>query len=116
MQVQILSTAPEAGRAAAISAAARLHQTLQTSGAARIVLATGASQFDFLAELVAAPGIYWSRVTMFHLDEYLDLPADHPASFRRYLRERFIDRVHPGQAILIDGQADPQDECRRLGA
>jgi glucosamine-6-phosphate deaminase len=55
-------------------------------------------------------------MTLFHLDEYIGLPADHPASFRRYLRERLIDLVHPGTVVLIDGEAGPEAECRRLGA
>jgi glucosamine-6-phosphate deaminase len=79
------------------------------------VLATGASQFSMLSALVAEPGIDWSKVTMFHLDEYIGLPADHPASFRRYLQERFIGVAHPGRSVLINAEGDPADECRRLG-
>jgi glucosamine-6-phosphate deaminase len=116
VEIRVLTTGEEAGQAAARSAAGHLRETLRLRGAARIVAATGASQFAFLDALVAAPGIDWSGATMFHLDEYLGLPADHPASFRRYLRERLIDRVHPGAAVLIDGQAEPRAECLRAGA
>jgi glucosamine-6-phosphate deaminase len=79
------------------------------------VVATGSSQLDFLTNLVERPEVEWSKVRVFHLDEYLGLPADHPAGFRRYVQERLIGRVHPGAAVLIDGQAEPRAECRRLG-
>jgi glucosamine-6-phosphate deaminase len=115
MKLHVLSTSEEAGHAAAQDAAQRLRTVLRERGEARIVLATGASQFAFLASLVAAPGIEWSAVTMFHLDEYIGLPVDHPASFRRYLRERFIDKAPLGGAVLIDGEAEPLAECRRVG-
>jgi glucosamine-6-phosphate deaminase len=100
---------------AARDVARYLRETIQERGAARIIVATGASQFTFLAHLVQEPGIDWPRVTMFHLDEYIDLPPDHPASFGRYLHERLIDKVHPGTVVLIDGQNDPAAECRRVG-
>jgi glucosamine-6-phosphate deaminase len=65
---------------------------------------------------VAAPGIDWSRTAFFHLDEYVGLPETHPASFRRYLRERLADRAHPGAFHFIEGDAaDPEAECRRVG-
>lgn len=75
-------------------------------GKAVIVLATGASQFKTMAVLTAAPGIAWDRVTAFHLDKYIGLPADHPASFRGYLRQRLIEPLG-GRARLheIDGEA-----------
>jgi glucosamine-6-phosphate deaminase len=116
VNIQVLRGREEAGRAAAASAAAHLRECLRRGDTARVVAATGASQFAFLAALATAPGIDWARVTMFHLDEYLGLPADHPASFRRYLRERFIDKVHPGTVVLLDGEGDPEAECRRAGA
>jgi glucosamine-6-phosphate deaminase len=82
------------------------------------VVATGSSQFEVLAALLAVPSIPWDRITIFHLDEYVGLPADHPASFRRYLRERFIQQLpaRPAAFHEIDGQADPRAECRRLAA
>ncbi|HKD36340.1 MAG TPA: glucosamine-6-phosphate deaminase, partial [Pirellulales bacterium] len=72
-------------------------------------------QFEVLAALVAAEGIEWSRVTGFHLDEYIGLPMSHPASFRRYLKERLVDRVSLAGFHYIDGETDAAAECRRVG-
>jgi glucosamine-6-phosphate deaminase len=116
MHIHYLQNGEDVGRTAASDVARYLRDVLRERGEARIIAATGASQFDFLANLVKQPDVHWSRVTMFHLDEYIGLPADHPASFRRYLHERFIDLVHPGSYVLIDGEADPEAECRRVGA
>ena len=105
-------------REAADLGAAAIREAIERRGAARIVVATGASQFDMLERLVAAPDIDWSKVTAFHLDEYLDLPVSHPASFRRYLRERFMAPL-AGKPVFheVNGEAaDPQAECARLGA
>ena len=88
---------------------------IASRGGANVIVATGASQFEPLARLVAAPGVDWRRVVVFHLDEYLGLPADHPASFRRYLRERFVDRLPLAAFHAVDGENDPVNECRRLG-
>ena len=64
-----------------------------------------------------APGIDWSRTVFFHLDEYVGIPVTHPASFRRYLRERIVDKVRPGQFHFIEGDApDPKAEAARVGA
>ena len=82
-----------------------------------MIAATGASQFEFLAALTATPGVDWGRVDMFHLDEYVGLPDSHPASFRRYLRERIVERVRPRTFHFLAGDAaDPAAECRRVGA
>ena len=81
---------------------------------ARVVFATGASQYNFLDILCAAPAIDWSLVTAFHLDEYVGIAADHPASFRRYLHERLFSRLPFGAIHLLQGDApDPVAECRR---
>jgi len=112
------STDPAAlGRAAAGQAAVLIQKAIDDKGGANIVLATGASQFEMLRRLVKED-VDWGKVTMFHLDEYLDLPPVHPASFRKYLRERFVDQVGELQAIhFIEGDApDPQAECARLNA
>ncbi len=89
----------------------------QRTGRANIILATGASQFAMLDELVAADRIDWNVVTAFHLDEYVGMPATHPASFRRYLRERFVERLPKPLAAFhyLDAETDPQNECRRVG-
>jgi glucosamine-6-phosphate deaminase len=105
--VQVSGDKVALGRAAAHRAATILRDCIARRGQARIVAATGASQFEFLQALTAAPGIDWSQVELFHLDEYLGLPISHPASFRRYLRERIIDRVGIGRCHLLDGEGDP---------
>jgi len=117
MERLIFKTAAETGAAAANKAADAIRQTIADKGSANIMLATGASQFDMFANLVAAEDIDWSKVTMFHLDEYIKLGLDHPASLRKYLTERFIQKVPALAAVhLVNGDADdPQQECRRVG-
>lgn len=104
-------------RAAAAYAADGLRRALAERGTACILVPAGASQFELMAELVKAD-VDWSRVTAFHLDEYIGLPATHPASFRRYVKERFVDRVaNLRQMHYVNGDApDPVAECRRLSA
>jgi glucosamine-6-phosphate deaminase len=115
MQITTFPTKAEMAQAAAKRAADLLRDAIARKGHAAFVAATGVSQFEFLDGLIAASGIDWARTTMFHLDEYVGLPESHPASFRRYLKERLIERVHPGGVELIRGDApDPQAECQRL--
>jgi len=84
-------------------------------GSANIILATGTSQFETLNQLIAEQGIDWSKVVMFHLDEYIGLPITAPASFRKYLTERFLSKVPALKAAhLINGETDAQAECDRL--
>lgn len=104
-----------AARAAAL-AAATLRAALGRAGEARIVLATGASQIATLERLVAEPGIDWGRVAAFHLDEYVGLPESHPASFRRYLRERFVARAPGVRFHPITPEGDLAAELARLEA
>jgi len=85
-----------------------------------LIVATGASQFEMLSALIEESDIDWSRITAFHLDEYIGMPATHPASFRKYLKERFVDKVSIGQFHYVDGegldgQGDVRAECDRLG-
>lgn len=101
--------------AAARHAAASIASAQASTGTARIIAATGASQLEFLAALTALPGIDWSRVEMFHLDEYVGLSASHPASFRRYLREHLIDKTGMTAIHLLDVDADPARACRVAG-
>jgi len=117
LQIEIHDTKPALGKAAAAFAAEGLRAALSQRGQARLILATGASQFEFLNGLVEESGIDWSRVTCFHLDEYAGLPESHPASFRRYLKERFAARVPElGAFHYVDGEAsDLPAECARLG-
>jgi len=116
MELRIFDTKAEVGAAAAHEAARAIQAAIADQGEANIVLATGMSQFDMLATLLTLD-IDWSRVTAFHLDEYIGLPATHPASFRRYLKERFVDHVPTLRAFhYVNGDApDPLAECRRLG-
>jgi glucosamine-6-phosphate deaminase len=117
MEVQIFDTKQELGRAAADRAAAAIGEAIARAGEARVIAATGASQFEFLEALTATPGVAWGRVEMLHLDEYVGVRDTHPASFRRYLRERIVERVHPRTFHFLAGDAaDPIAECRRVGA
>src|SRR3954454_2602195 len=101
--------------AAAGHAAKSINAALATRGHARIIAATGASQLQFLAELTALPGIDWPRVEMFHLDEYVGIAADHPARFRKYLREQLIDKTGMTAVHLLDVDADPVAACKTTG-
>jgi glucosamine-6-phosphate deaminase len=115
LQIEVFDTKAELGRAAAREAAKIIQQAIVEHGAAYVIAATGASQFAFLDSLVLEE-IDWSKVVFFHLDEYVGLPESHPASFRRYLKERIVSRVHPGAFHLINGEAaDVYEECRRVG-
>jgi len=116
LQIRTLPDKAALGEAAAADAADALRQAIARQGRACVVAATGASQFEFLEALVRAPGVDWARTVFFHLDEYVGLPASHPASFRRYLKERLADRVHPGTFHFIEGdRPDPEAEARRVG-
>ena len=105
------------GRAAAEHAGNVIAGVIEAKGIAHIILATGASQFETLHYLVQSDKIAWEKVIMFHLDEYIGLGSDHPAGFRKYLKERFVDKVSPLKAAyFIDGNArEPREECRRVG-
>jgi glucosamine-6-phosphate deaminase len=102
----------------AADAAEVIRRAIHDRGQITLVVATGSSQFEVLAELTAQPSISWERVTVFHLDEYVGLSPEHPASFRRYLRERFVARLPTPPAAFheLDGEAEPHAECRRLAA
>jgi glucosamine-6-phosphate deaminase len=106
------------GAAAAALGASLIRETIKARGAANIIVATGASQFEMLNALVEEKNIAWDRVTAFHLDEYVGLPITHPASFRAYLWERFHRRLPlPLRALhYISGEGDPAKECERVGA
>lgn len=104
MEVRILKDSVTLGKEAAVYVAEHLKKCIKDKGSARIVLSTGASQFDTLKALVEIDGIEWDKVEMFHLDEYVDLPVTHMASFRKYLQERFVDKVGPLKAVhFVDG-------------
>lgn len=113
--VNISASKEQLGPAAAALGANIIKDTIAGRGSVNIILATGQSQFDMLASLIADKEIDWSKVTMFHLDEYIGLPVTHRASFRKYLKERFIDHVPPlKKIVLIDGEKGAGEECIRL--
>ena len=104
MEIRITEDRYALGKSAAKHIAQVLRDVIAENGHARMVLSTGASQFDTLEALTKEGGIAWDRVEMFHLDEYIGLPVTHPASFRKYLQERFVDRVAPLAAVhFVDG-------------
>jgi len=115
MQIKTYADRATMSRAAARHASRTLRDTIARRGRARLVAATGASQFEFLAALTDAPGIEWSRVEMFHLDEYVGLSIDHPASFRRYLLDRLITKTGIRDYHLLDGERDAEGVADRTG-
>jgi len=112
----IIKTNPvELGIAAGTTSAELIRQAISEKGRANIILATGASQFETLNQLISED-VDWSKVTMFHLDEYLGLAETSPASFRKYLKERFLNHVPSLKEVhLVNGETDPETECTRLG-
>jgi len=118
-QVDALPVQVYAGKAELSQAVARitrtyLMETIAAQGSAAAILATGNSQIKFLEELNRLGGVDWSKVTLFHMDEYLGISASHPGSFRRYMRERVESRVKPRAFHYIEGDALlPMDECER---
>lgn len=116
MVIKIYEDKTSLGRAAAERAAVSLRKAIQESGRARIIAATGASQFEFLDALTAMAGIEWPCVEMFHLDEYIGLPASHPASFRKYLLERLICKTGISKYHFLEGDGDVRKTVRKVAA
>ena len=115
MKVIISETKEELGQSAGAYAAMIIRDTITRQGYSNVILATGTSQFETLNQLIEEKGIDWSKVTMFHLDEYIGLPVTHPASFRKYLVERFLSRVPSLHAsYLINGEGNLEDELGYL--
>lgn len=116
MDIQIFDSKEKMGAAAAAAGIERIRAVLNESSGATIVVATGASQFEMLESLRGAD-LDWPAITGFHLDEYIGLPIRHPASFRKYLWERFVSRLPlPMRAFhFLDGELDPEAECHRVG-
>jgi len=113
--IRVFGDPRQSAAAAATDAAARIRMAIARRGRARIVAATGASQIAFLERLVREPGIEWDKVEMFHLDEYIGLSLEHPASFRRFLLERLIEPAGITAYHLLDGERDPDVVCRETG-
>jgi glucosamine-6-phosphate deaminase len=116
MIVKVLPDSDALAAAAAADAGKRIRDAIAARGSARIIAATGASQMAFLARLVREPDIDWSKVEMFHLDEYVGLPKDHPASFRKYLLERLVRPAGITKYHFLDGERDAQAVSRDVGA
>lgn len=114
MKIHVDSTAEQMGNRAAQETARRIRAAVQANGVCRILLSTGASQFEMLDALTKMEDIPWNQVVMFHLDEYVGMPMTHPASFRKYLKERFIDKVHPGAYFFVNGEGDVQKNIETL--
>jgi len=114
MEIIISNSKSELGEKAAITGAGLIREAIQTNGAANIIVATGASQFEMLNELIKQD-VDWSKVTAFHLDEYIGISEKHPASFRKYLKERFVDKISLHEFPYVNGETDPHSECRRVG-
>jgi glucosamine-6-phosphate deaminase len=112
LNVRIFSNKDEMGKAAAVSVAKKLKEAVAEKGFANLILATGASQFQFLEHL-QQQSIDWKKITVFHLDEYKGMPVTHPASFRKYLKERILDKVQPKQVHYLNGDA-PDAEAEVL--
>ncbi|MFM7738095.1 MAG: glucosamine-6-phosphate deaminase [Planctomycetota bacterium] len=114
MPIKIHSNSASTGRAAATRAATLINQIIAQQNSCRLVFATGASQFELLAQLTAMP-LPWSKITGFHLDEYLGLAPDHPASFCHYLQERVVSKVPLQTFHFINGLTESSErECERL--
>jgi len=110
---RIFEEKKELAQAAAVQAATAIRGAIKERGLARIVAATGSSQFEFLEELTATAGIDWQKVELFHLDEYIGIPMTHPASFRKYLQERLIDKTGITLLHLLNGEDNPAEIIRR---
>ncbi len=115
MQIIISDNKMENGARAAADGATLIRSAIATNGYANIIVATGASQFEML-DALTREDVDWSNVTGFHLDEYIGLPFSHPASFRKYLKERFVDKVPLSAFHYINGERDAEAECKRVGA
>jgi glucosamine-6-phosphate deaminase len=115
MEIKTFNDKSTLGANAAEQAAASIRRAIAQRGKARIIAATGASQFEFLEALIKLPNIDWPRVEMFHLDEYVGISESHPASFRRFLRERLIKKTGITDFHLLNGDENPAEVIRIVG-
>jgi glucosamine-6-phosphate deaminase len=116
MKIAVFPDTKSLAKSASAAAADALRQSIKKSGSVRIIAATGAAQFDFLERLTQSADIDWSKVEMFHLDEYIGISADHPASFRKFLLERLINKTGIKRYHLLEGDRDPQQVIRVVTA
>lgn len=115
-EIRVLADPDALAAAAATDVAAVVRGCVSARGRAHVMFASGNSQLAFLDRLTADPAVPWDAVTGFHMDEYVGIGADHPASFARYMRERIVARAPVGAFHLIDGTAAPAAECARYAA
>jgi glucosamine-6-phosphate deaminase len=116
MLLKVFDDKASLGKAAAEQAATAIRRAIAEQGQARLIVATAASQFEFLDALTKAADIDWARVEAFHLDEYVGLPITHPGSFRKMLMEQLVRKSGITKYHLIDGDAaDPSEVLRRVG-
>jgi glucosamine-6-phosphate deaminase len=117
MEIRVCRDKQDLGRQAAADGAEQIRAAIVAKGQANVTVATGASQFEMLAELVRAPGVDWGKVVFFHLDEYPQIAETHPASFKKYLTERLLQKLPsaPKAFHFLNALADPAAECRRVG-
>ncbi len=108
LNIFVFEDSEELGQAAALSVSKNLQAAIDKKGFANLILATGASQFSFLTRLQKQE-ISWNKITVFHLDEYKDISESHPASFRKYLKERILQIVQPATVYFINGDARDSD-------
>ena len=113
MRLRVLEGRNRLGSAAAAQAAAAIKRAIRQKGKARIIGASAASQFEFLEALTSTPGIDWTAVELFHLDEYIGLPKTHPASFCKFLQDRLISKTGIVTYHFLDGEKDPSEVIRR---
>lgn len=118
MKINIFKNKTESGAAAAGLGARYIREAVAAHGQANIIVATGASQFEMLSALTASPDLPWHKLHIFHLDEYVGMSIDHPASFRKYLWERFHRKLPspPAGFHYLNAEEDPQAECDRVGS
>ncbi|WP_286767994.1 MULTISPECIES: glucosamine-6-phosphate deaminase [Sphingobacterium] len=115
LKINSYNSRKEMGEAAGLLGATSIKEAIAKNGEANIILATGQSQFETIEALLQDKDIDWSKIRVFHLDEYIDLSENHPASFRKYLKERFLDKITAIQeAILINGENDVEAELKRI--
>lgn len=115
LKVKVFENRKELGSAAGAEAAAKIKELLAVKPSIRMIFAAAPSQNEFLDTLKADNEIDWSRITAFHMDEYIGLPKDAPQKFSRFLSERLFDIVKPGTVHLIDSSSSIEAECRRYG-
>ncbi len=116
LKVEIFRTAAEMGTASAVFVSDILKKAIDERGSASLILGTGASQYPLHDELLLKD-LDWKKITLFHLDEYIGIDSNHPASFRRFLRERIAEKVFPGNVYYLNGDAsDPEQEIKRYEA